>query len=322
MEKDFSSLASKILSGEATEQERETLRQMLHESEDDALLFNEIKEYWDAKVVTDRNMQASVDEKIHSRIKGSVAQSRRNNFINSFWRAAAIFLLLLSCGTIYYYNAYPSHTYMYATQGAISDYILGDSTKVKLNKYSSITFTSSFGKNNRRVDLSGEAYFEVTKDAAKKFTVRTQDTETTVFGTEFNVLSDKKSKQVTVTLSKGSVGFEAYKCQTLLHPGEEIVYDVVSGDYNKQITDLQFNTAWTTGRYLYSDITFGEFIRKLEHIYHIRIDIDYPDIENKVITALFLVERPIGEILSALKDELKFKYRETDEAGIVIEKSK
>jgi hypothetical protein len=139
MEKDFSSLASKVLSGEATEQERATLRQMLHESEQDTLLFNEM-----------------------------------NDFINFLWRAAAIFLLLLSCGVIYYYNAYPSHTYMYATQGAISDYILRDGTKVKLNKNSSITFTSSFRKKNRVIDLTGEAYFEVTKDAAKKFIVRTQ----------------------------------------------------------------------------------------------------------------------------------------------------
>jgi ferric-dicitrate binding protein FerR (iron transport regulator) len=321
MKKDFSSLASKVLSGEATGKERGTLRQMLQESEQDALLFNEIKEYWDAKVVTDGEILASVDEKILSRINDSGFKSRRNSFIRSFWRAAAIFLLLLSCGMIYYYNARPSHTYIYATQGAISDYILPDGTKVKLNKNSAITFTSSFGKRSRTVDLSGEAYFEVTKDAAKKFTVRTQDTESKVFGTEFNVLSDGKNRRVTVTLSEGSVGFEAGKCQTLLHPGEEMVYDVASGNYKRQITDLQFNTAWTTGRYLYSDIAFGEFIKKLEHIYRIRIEMDYPEIEDRKITALFLIERPVGEILSALKEELKFNYREINEARIIIEKN-
>lgn len=315
MDKDFSQLASKMLSGEASDKEKESLDQLLRDSETDASLYDKIKEYWDADVNTDKDPSLSIDKKIRS----GIDKYKKRNFIHYVYRAAAVILLLITCGTICFYEVNPLRTYTYATQESIADYVLQDGTKVRLNKNSSITFTETFCKKDRRVDLTGEAYFEVTKDASKTFIVGTQGTETKVLGTQFNVQSDEEQGQVTIALVEGSVRFEADNCDVLLRPKEEIIYHVATHKHERQTTDLQFNTAWKEGRYLYQGITFGELLKKLEHIYGISIDMDYPEIETKKITTSFLTEKPIEEILSALEDELKFKYK-TNGTNIIIER--
>ncbi|MDR0506991.1 MAG: FecR domain-containing protein [Dysgonamonadaceae bacterium] len=309
MENDFSLLVSKALSGEASEQERLQLSKTLKDSENNAELYNSIKEYWNADVVLDKSLTENVNDKIWSRIHAiEKKKSVKRDFLLFFYRAAAVVLLLLTCWTFYYSRIHSKHLYTYAAQNAVTDYILQDGTKVKLNKNSSITFDSSFGEKDRKVDLTGEAFFEVNKDVEKTFSVRAQNTETKVSGTKFNVLSDMNNGTVTVALVEGSVSFCTDRSNVVLHPQEEIIYNVASSELSKQVTDLQFNTAWTIGRYIYSNISFGEFSKKLEHIYNVSISIDSKEIAERNITASFMIEQPVEEILSALENELGFKY--------------
>jgi ferric-dicitrate binding protein FerR (iron transport regulator) len=321
MENKFSLLVSKALSGEASEKEKALLRQSLRESDDDTLLYNQIKEYWNADVILKKDASGNFEKKLWRRMEADARNRRtRRDLVAFLSKAAAVFLLLLSGGIFYYYHAHSTHFYTYATQDAIADYVLEDGTKIKLNRHSSVTFTSDFGKSSRIVDLSGEAFFDVHKDREKAFTVRSQGTETEVLGTAFNVKSDEPGKKVTVTLAEGSVRFEAGKCSVILKPREEIVYSTSAGIYRKQAVDLQYSTAWTAGRYIYTNITFGELVNKLEHIYRIAIHIRRPEIANKNISASFITEQPVEEILSALEEELGFKYRMVDSSTFEIVK--
>ncbi|MDR2146443.1 MAG: FecR domain-containing protein [Tannerella sp.] len=320
MEKDFSFLVSKTLSGEADEQEKQLLREMLRDSETDASLYDRIREYWDADVEVDETLSAETQKRILEGVKTDKINHSRRDFALKFYRAAAVILLAIVGGAFYYHTVNQQNTYTYATQNAIADYVLQDGTKIKLNKNSSVTFTSAFGRKNRKVDLTGEAYFEVQKDKSKPFSVHTQGAEIRVLGTSFNVLSDESEKQVTVALVEGSVRFKAEGCDNLLRPEEEIVYHTETREFEKQITDLQFNTAWTEGRYFYRDIAFGDLLKKLEHIYGVRIEMDYPEIATKRITTSFLIDRPLQEILAALQDELKFNIEETGEEKMIIQK--
>jgi ferric-dicitrate binding protein FerR (iron transport regulator) len=320
----FSLLVSKVLAGEASEQEKMLLRQWLYDNADDTLLYNQLKEYWDADVAPDKALTVSTDEKIFNHIR--TAAYRKHDFKLLFYRIAAVVLLLLTCGTIYYYKTYPVHSYTYATQYNVADFVLQDGTKVKLNKNSAVTFASDFGKKNRRIDLTGEAFFEVQKDTSKPFTVYAQGTETEVLGTTFDVRSDELDGMVRVTLIEGSVCFVAGKRNALLYPQDEIVYRIANDSLNKYVSpDVQINTEWTTGRYFYADITFGELLKKLEQIYDVSVVLNYPALETKKITASIIAEESIDEILSALETELKFKFKykkteETDRTIITIDK--
>ena len=89
---------------------------------------------------------------------------------------------------------------------AISVITLPDQTKVTLNRYSSLTYPDRFKEDRREVQLQGEAYFEVEKDARHPFVVKADPVEVEVLGTHFNVEAYPGDAEVKTTLLEGSVG--------------------------------------------------------------------------------------------------------------------
>jgi len=320
MDEKFDEWVSKSLAGEANEREETLLRDVLLANEEHARLYGQISEYWNAEVCTDHHLLDDVAQKMSGEIEGKRRHTEQRSLALTFWRAAAIVLLLITCGTIMYFGARPAKTYTcYATQENTADYTLADGSFVKLNKNSTISFTGDFGQKDRVVELKGEAYFKIVKDPQKQFVVKTQGTETKVLGTQFNVLSDETAKRVTVALVKGSVRFEAAHCRQILKPEDELTYNVKTQKYVKQLPDIQFNTAWAEGRYYYRNITFGELLKKMEHIYGINIELQDADLQIRIVTVSLLTNSTITDALDALRDKLNFSYREAN-GTITIEK--
>jgi len=314
-------LISKSLAGEADEREKSLIKELLRESDDNTLTYNKIREYWNAGVSLDQSFSEAVARKAFADIGKEHRRLERRSIALNFWRAAAAVLLLITTGMALYFGTHPSRTYTYyATQNNIANYTLDDGTHVKLNQHSAIAFADNYGKKKRIVELQGEAFFDVTRDRQKQFTVKTQDTETKVLGTQFNVRSDEDAKQVTVTLVKGSVRFEAANFQQTLKPNEELVYDATTGKYDKQKTDIQYNTAWTEGRYFYQDIPFGELLKKLEHIYSVKIELHDATLQGRSITTSLMTNSTVTETLEALQDKLRFSYKEENGTVTITKK--
>jgi len=311
MEDQFSNLVSKVLAGEASDEEKKSLQYMLLENNEKSLLYNQIKEYWDAdvKLIAKRDKE-NFEEKLVAQLNFE-PQLQTSGFRRLYVRiasAAAILFFVATCSLAYLYVASPRQLYTYSAQSTPADYVLKDGTRVKLNKNSSITFQSSYGDRRRDVELKGEAFFKVTKDRNRPFSVETLGTKTEVLGTSFNVKSLPETGMVVTTLITGSVKFTAKECTVLLHPGEEVVYNTHTHEHKSQSTDLQYNTAWVSGRINYSGIRFGDLILKLEHIYNLKISISDQRIANRIVSASILTEEPIGDVLSAFEKELGFKY--------------
>lgn len=95
---------------------------------------------------------------------------------------------------------------------AISVITLPDQTKVTLNRYSSLTYPDRFKEDRREVQLQGEAYFEVEKDARHPFVVKADPVEVEVLGTHFNVEAYPGDAEVKTTLLEGSVAVNAPGC--------------------------------------------------------------------------------------------------------------
>lgn len=314
-------LISKSLAGEADEREKSLIKEFLRESDDNTLTYNKIREYWNAGVSLDQSFSEAVARKAFAEIGKEHRRIERRCIALNFWRAAAAVLLLITTGMALYFGTHPARTYTYyATQNNIANYTLDDGTHVKLNQHSAIAFADNYGKKKRIVELQGEAFFDVTRDRQKQFTVKTQDTETKVLGTRFNVRSDEDAKQVTVTLVKGSVRFEAANCQQTLKPNEELVYNATTGKYDKQKTDIQYNTAWTEGRYFYQDIPFGELLKKLEHIYSVKIELHDATLQGRSITTSLMTSSTVTETLEALQDKLRFRYKEENGTVTITKK--
>jgi len=320
MDDQFSNLVSKVLAGEAGYDEKQHLKQLLLDSKEHTLLFNQLKEYWDADVQLNKTNKESFETSVMAQLnfEPEIRKSKYRKLYLQIASVAAVVFFAMTCGMAYLYTAQPNEIYTYSAQSVPVDYLLADGTKVTLNKNSSLTYSSNFGKERRDVKLTGEAFFNVTKDKTKPFAVEASGTKTEVLGTSFNVSVNNKTGNVTTTLVEGSVRFVAKNCEQLLKPGEEIVYDANSKKFETHITDPQYNTAWVSGRYNYNDVTFADLANKLEKIYKLRIDISDSKIANRIVSASFLNEEPVEEILKALENELGFSYEIKDSTQINI----
>lgn len=150
---------------------------------------------------------------------------------------------------------------------------LPDGTKVWLNAASSITYPIVFNKDERQIEMAGEAYFEVARDKSKPFKVHTvaaggmgQIVE--VLGTHFNINAYPDEKAVKTTLLEGSVMIKAEN-QKLLKPGQQSTLD---GDalFVHQVDTMEA-VAWKNGLFHFRDASIKTVMRQLARWYDVEV---------------------------------------------------
>lgn len=152
--------------------------------------------------------------------------------------------------------------------------ILSEGTRVWLNAASSLMFPTNFNSDERNVQLSGEAYFEVSKDKRKPFIVSTGKTKVTVLGTHFNINSYSDEPTVKTTLLEGSVSVSQSNQAVVLKPGQQS-QSPSTGD--SDITLLSsINTeavmSWRSGLFQFENTPLQEVMRQLSRWYGVEID--------------------------------------------------
>ncbi len=152
--------------------------------------------------------------------------------------------------------------------------ILPDGTKVWLNAATKLKFPTAFTGKERKVEIEGEAYFEVTKDISKPFLVHTGEMEIMVLGTSFNVNSYPDEIDIITTLVEGKVNIHklsmADKRSTshILIPGEQAVYKKKGHTIETKQVDTEIYTAWKDGRFIFARESLESMMRKLERWYN------------------------------------------------------
>lgn len=155
----------------------------------------------------------------------------------------------------------------------VIDMALADGSRVWLNAGSSITYPVAFVGNERKVELKGEGYFEVAKDASKKFVVEANGATTEVLGTHFNIMAYENESKVKVTLLEGVVEVYglAYKGKTLLRPGQQAALTETYPGIELTRPDLEQVMAWKDGVFTFNDLSFEEVMRKIERWYDVSV---------------------------------------------------
>lgn len=149
---------------------------------------------------------------------------------------------------------------------------LPDGSKVWLNAASSVRFPTAFTGKDRRVELSGEAYFEIEKDKARPFFVELNDrTKVEVLGTGFNVNSYSDDAFTTITLLEGMVQVFNGKNKVLLNPGEAA--QSVAGEKISFIknADIGKAIAWKNGLFNFEDASLKEVMNQVQRWYDIEV---------------------------------------------------
>lgn len=160
--------------------------------------------------------------------------------------------------------------------GGKYEIVLQDGTRVILNSGSKITYPLSFGKTQRKVTLTGEAYFEVAKDESRSFIVATPGTngvlgqEISVLGTHFNVNAYEDEQAFVTTLLEGSIKIAAENNlgDKLLKPGQQAV---IRQSITVSNANVDAAVAWTNDLFYFTDLPLKDMMRKLARWYDVEV---------------------------------------------------
>lgn len=204
---------------------------------------------------------------------------------------------------IVHYNASEKHNHesiiFSSPKGRIAQIVLSDGTLVWLNSGSSIRFNPFFEKNQRNIELQGEAYFEVSKNPEKPFVVHSNLSTVKVLGTAFNV-SSYASAPHRVTLLHGSIALTTKEKMTLLQPETQAEINI-NGAMSISLANIEEVMGWKNGDFVFNDIDLKGLMDQLKKWY----DIDAVIVEGKS-TDRFTGSVSRSKQLSQLLKQLEF----------------
>ncbi|WP_431211774.1 FecR domain-containing protein [Puia sp. P3] len=185
---------------------------------------------------------------------------------------------------------------------------LPDGSRVWLNNASSIRYPVAFSGGSREVELTGEAYFEVAKDAAHPFKVAVKKGERIstieVLGTSFNIMAYEDEGAERTTLVEGSVRFVNGSASTLLKPEEQSVLDEKGSLKTLDHVNVAEITAWKNGFFHFDHASLQTTMRQLARWYD--VDVRYEEkIEDQQFNGMGKIQRnlPLSVVLKGLENE-------------------
>ena len=194
---------------------------------------------------------------------------------------------------------------------------LHDGTTVWLNARSTLRYPNHFDKKERRVELDGEAFFEVKRNEEAPFIVSTEKANIKVLGTKFNVFAYKGDEEFNASLVEGSV--KVYSGDNDAEALQIAPHECVFWTGEKLEKSYYDNTdflLWKEGIYAFDDVPFSEIIRKLELYYDVKIIVKDQSIYNWEYTGKFRQRDGIDQILHMIQKIHKFKISKDEEKNI------
>jgi transmembrane sensor len=209
---------------------------------------------------------------------------------SSFIKIAAAVLILLGLGTaaLFTFNSDSFSKTIIASTGdndKNQKVLLSDGSTVTLNHNTELTWKSNFGKQNRKVSLSGEAFFEIAANASKPFIINAGKASIKVVGTSFNVITENADSAVEVFVATGKVILSDNKGNRdmILEPGYVGTMDL----YNtgKALNQNPNYMSWKEGKLDYDGQPLEIVFRDLKRVYNMEIKADDPSILTNPWTA-------------------------------------
>ncbi len=186
----------------------------------------------------------------------------------------------------------------------VIDMTLADGSRVWLNAGSSVTYPVAFIGKERNVTITGEAYFEITHNAAMPFKVSQGEMAVTVLGTHFNVNAYDDEQNIKVTLLEGSVNV-SYPSPlgegqgVRLSPGQQAVLKNNGQLTTNNSADLNEVMAWKNGRFYFDGTDIKTMMRQLSRWYN--VDVEFKaDIKSSFVAKISRDE-PVTELLKILE---------------------
>jgi ferric-dicitrate binding protein FerR (iron transport regulator) len=285
----FIQLLQKYFDGDLTKEERDFIESYYN-------LFQNEPDILDSLDVNKKNQfKNEIKGKVWDKIINteSAGHSKSLGQKKYIWMAAAaIIVLILAMRIFFTYESSPAKEL--PADIAINHHenrliFLADGSKVVLSTGSRLNYPSSFdGKSTREVYLQGQAFFDIQHNAKKPFIVHTDNLQTIVLGTAFNIKAMPDDKEITVSVVRGKVKVsDQNKVLGIITPDQEIKYNKQGDNSEMKTVKDHHYLDWKSEDLLLDNVTVAEAAKVLEEEYKVTIDISSPSISSQRFTATF-----------------------------------
>ena len=185
-------------------------------------------------------------------------------------------------------------------RGGEYNIVLPDGSVVWLNAASSIRFPTTFTGHERRVELTGEAYFEVAKNKNMPFKVKFKDQEVEVLGTHFDIKAYSDDEDSKTTLLEGSVKISKSNSKQLMVPGEQVISYASESGFKIEHPNLQEVMAWKNGFFIFHDVGIQSVMKQAARWYDVNV-VYQGDMTDKEYGGRISKYKNISELLKNLE---------------------
>lgn len=206
-------------------------------------------------------------------------------------------------GSIYYKGeaGKTSFNTAHTPKGRKFEIQLPDGSNVWLNAESTIKYPIEFAENERKVHVTGEAYFEVSKNPEAPFIVQTEDQIIQVLGTQFNVNSYTNENSSKTTLLEGKVKISCKGEELFLSPNQQITYDRNNERYAKSEVNAKQSISWVKGYFNFQDSDLAGIMKQIERWYNIEVEFQPGVNQSQTFSGRTSMNQNLSEVLKVLE---------------------
>ncbi len=329
----YINLIVKQLSGNADDSENIELKKWIALSAENQKLYDEYKQLWetdpfnseDQEIISTDKKSAweNINERINEQEKDTKTVSFRQSSRAVLYTLSGIAAMFLLFWGLYYLLPGGSSPKMITHEiksGEKQVLTLPDGSEVSFNGESTITFSENFKGNQRIVEFSGQAFFEIAENPQKPFIIelkKTPNATVEVVGTSFYINETvAKNNQVEVDVLTGRVKFTDKTAFLLLGKDERATLDILTHEMKKDSIFHYNFLAWKTGILQFTESPLSEVFQSLEETYHIHIAASGP-VNEKKLTARFENEKP-EDIFKTLSLLFGLEIEKTDQDQYLV----
>lgn len=276
-EKDIYLLITRYLSHQTSAEENEFLQDWIKASEDNEIVFREIRSVWLAKTQSGSEAKKALFRlKERVRAEDKVKPVRRNRLVY-FSAAASVAALLVVTFFLYSRQRPAAAASLLTVETGLQQkksVRLEDGTRIVLAPQSSLAYPSAFSGDKREIQLRGEAYFEVSKDPHRPFVVHTENLDVKVLGTHFDVSSYQDNTATSVSLLEGKVAVSIPGENTgeyILKPGEQLVVNHLDRQVDRYRLDSSSTVGWMTNTLVFKNVRIAAAAEKISKLYGVKV---------------------------------------------------
>jgi len=312
-------IINKYLTGQCTEEELVEVNTWMKESEENARQLFRMEEIYHLgkfNQYADGQRMARAEKQLYKKLDEEKGKQNKILRMHRWMRYAAAIAVILVIGGGAGYWFYQSGTdqqmmVAVANEGIVKEVVLPDGTKVRLNNSAILKYPREFSEKERNVHLEGEAYFEVTKNRHKPFTIQSDAMRVRVLGTRFNFKCDKRCRIAEATLIEGEIEVKGNKeeGQIILAPGQRAELNKNNGRLTVKQVDAKMDAVWHDNLIPFQKADIFTITKALERFYDVKIILS-PDIQsNKTYSGVLKRKSDIESVLKSLQNSIPIDYK-------------